>query len=1491
MKRMLINATQPEELRVAIVDGQKLFNLDIESPGREQKKANIYKGSITRVEPSLEAAFVDYGAERHGFLPLKEIARGYFSDEANKPGSKVNIKDALSEGREVIVQIDKEERGNKGAALTTFVSLAGRYLVLMPNNPRAGGVSRRIEGNDRSELRDAMSQLEIPENMGLIVRTAGVGKSVEELQWDLNYLTQLWTAIEQSAAERKAPFLIYQESDVIIRSIRDHLRTDIGEIVVDDRKMYEKAEAFIRQVMPHNLRKLRLYEDEVPLFTRYQIESQIESAFQREVRLPSGGSIVIDHTEALTSIDINSARATKGADIEETALNTNLEAADEIARQLRLRDLGGLFVIDFIDMTPARNQRDVENRLRDAMKQDRARVQLGRISRFGLMEMSRQRLRPSLGESSQLVCPRCKGQGTIRGVESLALSILRILEEEAMKENTERILAELPVDVATFLLNEKRNAIQGIEQRQRVIVLLIPNPHLETPDFRIERIRTQDAERLADEQPSYQLVTRVEERPLDLARAAEAVRTEEPAIKQTAPREPAPPPRRPEPQPPVHQPQIQTQPQPAQERQPESLLKRLWTTLFAPRHAEEPAVPAQAPQAEPSRRARPARPSPDQRQAEPRPAEARAPAARLGGGEPRESGRPGSGRQPSRREEPRREEPRREEARREEAPRRDETRREEPRRDEGRRDETRREETRRAEGRREAPRRDQSGRESGRRDEIRQEEPAREAGRREDARRDEAGREGARREETRREEPRRSESRRDESRRDESRREEPRRDEARREELRREEAQRDEFQPPATGDVIQGETVRREEGRRGDRGPEEPRRGGAFGPRPLLSPPAPRPPSPDTLTPPASAALEPSPTPTGPQDELTGGESVSEALGEDRRPSRRGGRGRGRRDGEGRRPEAVSPSPFIEDENLDFFDWDLIPAEPAPVPPVRGGRPAPDRQDQASSTPTPREATPPALDVTAAAPPETQPAPAPQPLEERTATPKATPVETLPTPVGVASEEALDRPPVTALDEPVISWDGQATALDEMELEVLIAGGEAEQEPTGRPRSRRRRGGRGRRGRGGSVETPASEEAEAIPAGVEAVRASIPTGIAAVGESAPAAIPADQGDAGMAVAERPAAPERVIPPLSPAMTQVPEAWTPPAPVTRQSRQIQATTDQVAETRELTPEVQITSEAREPVPAVPPVQVTNASEPLAPTIHEAHRAPEPAARARAESEPEELGPRAPTSPAALEPGPGAVKGLAEAMATAPAAQVSAEVLEPMPEIQAIPPTMVRPAPVVKSEKETPVAVSLVEPTPPPANVASPPPTTLAAPIPTAPEASPPTSARPPAASEAPKPATPSGGQRRRRTPAEPGTPRVKPGPAVRDTEEAIVAESTVAPRSTASAKGTLEGEGVTRTAGGEASPASAPERPANPAGDTVAKQPPKARAESRPTPDQPAAVLETPAPPKAREARTRGEKSSEAGGTKGSEKDRSPALAEPEAAPPLTQAEE
>ncbi len=567
MKRMLINATQPEELRVAIVDGQKLFNLDIESPGREQKKANIYKGTITRIEPSLEAAFVDYGSERHGFLPLKEVARGYLDQEAAKPGSRMSIKEVLRTGQEVVVQIDKEERGTKGAALTTFVSLAGRYLVLMPNNPRAGGVSRRIEGMERAELRDAMSQLQIPEGMGLIVRTAGVGKSVEELQWDLDYLIQLWNAIEQSASGRGAPFLIYQESDVIIRSIRDHLRTDIGEIVVDDRAVYEKAEQFIRQVMPHNLKKLRLYDDEVPLFTRYQIESQIESAFQRSVQLPSGGSIVIDHSEALTSIDINSARATKGADIEETAFNTNLEAADEIARQLRLRDLGGLFVIDFIDMTPARNQREVENRLRDALKQDRARVQLGRISRFGLLEMSRQRLRPSLGESSQLVCPRCRGQGSIRGVESLALSVLRIVEEEAMKESTERIMAQLPVDVATFLLNEKRRAILDIEQRQDVAVILLPNEHMDTPDYEIERVRTQDMGRLSKEQASYEMTTMPEGQAPGFPRTADAGRPEEPAVKQLAPTAQIPTP---------HREMVQTQ----SVKPPEGILRRLWTNLF-----------------------------------------------------------------------------------------------------------------------------------------------------------------------------------------------------------------------------------------------------------------------------------------------------------------------------------------------------------------------------------------------------------------------------------------------------------------------------------------------------------------------------------------------------------------------------------------------------------------------------------------------------------------------------------------------------------------------------------------------------------------------------------------------------------------------------------------------------------------------------------------------------------------------------------------------
>ncbi len=576
MKRMLINATQPEELRVATVDGQLLYNLDIESPGREQKKANIYKGIITRVEPSLEAAFVEYGADRHGFLPLKEIARAYFQPETTKTGSRVSIKDSVREGTEVVVQIDKEERGSKGAALTTFISLAGRYLVLMPNNPRAGGVSRRIEGQDRNELRDAMSQLAIPEDMGLIVRTAGVGKNVEELQWDLDYLLQLWKAIETSSQSRKAPFLIYQESDVIIRSIRDYLRADIGEIVIDDRAVYDRAENFILQVMPQNLKKLRLYEDEVPLFTRYQIESQIETAFQREVRLPSGGSIVIDHTEALTSIDINSARSTKGADIEETALNTNLEAADEIARQLRLRDLGGLLVIDFIDMTPPKNQRAVEDRLRDALKQDRARVQVARISRFGLLEMSRQRLRPSLGESSQQVCPRCKGQGTIRGVESLALSILRIVEEEAMKDNTQRVIAQLPVSVATFLLNEKRRAVFEIEQRQGTEVLLLPNEHLHTPDYRIERVRFQDATKPGELLSSYELTAfpePVSAPPKTDTRPVQSGRGEEPAVKDVKPSTPVP----------QRESVPLTSRKDVERAEPESLLKRIWTGLFMPR--------------------------------------------------------------------------------------------------------------------------------------------------------------------------------------------------------------------------------------------------------------------------------------------------------------------------------------------------------------------------------------------------------------------------------------------------------------------------------------------------------------------------------------------------------------------------------------------------------------------------------------------------------------------------------------------------------------------------------------------------------------------------------------------------------------------------------------------------------------------------------------------------------------------------------------------
>jgi ribonuclease E len=499
---MLINATQAEELRVALVDGQKLYDFDIEVPSKEQKKSNIYRGIITRVEPSLEAAFINYGAEKHGFLPFKEISPLYrqTQDGTETEGRRPAVKDMIREGQEILVQIEKEERGNKGAALTTYISLAGTYLVLMPNNPKAGGISRRIEGETRSDLREVMGSLDIPESMGLIVRTAGCGKNAEELQWDLNYLLQLWEAIDRSSNEQKAPFLVFQESNVIIRALRDHLRGNIDEILIDNEVSFRLVQDFLKQVMPHFLPKAKLYQDAVPLFNRYQIESQIEVAYCREVSLPSGGSLVIDHTEALTSIDINSARATKGSDIEETALNTNLEAADEIARQLRLRDLGGLFVIDFIDMLSNKNQRTVENHLRDALKIDRARIQTSRISRFGLLEMSRQRMRPSLGDSTQLPCPRCKGQGTIRNVESVALSVLRILEEEAMKKGTEKVIAHLPIECATFLLNEKRHAIELIEARLKVGIIILPSKHLETPAYDIERIKEKE---FAEEKPSY----------------------------------------------------------------------------------------------------------------------------------------------------------------------------------------------------------------------------------------------------------------------------------------------------------------------------------------------------------------------------------------------------------------------------------------------------------------------------------------------------------------------------------------------------------------------------------------------------------------------------------------------------------------------------------------------------------------------------------------------------------------------------------------------------------------------------------------------------------------------------------------------------------------------------------------------------------------------------------------------------------------------------
>jgi len=502
MKRMLFNATQQEELRVAIVDGQKLIDIDIETAGREQRKGNIYKGVITRIEPSLEACFVNYGEERHGFLPFKEVARAFFKDGVDVRNAR--IQDALHEGQELIVQVEKEERGNKGAALTTFISLAGRYLVLMPNNPRGGGVSRRIEGEDRQELRETMGQLQVPEGMSIIARTAGIGRAAEELQWDLNYLLQLWKAIDGAAGDNKAPLLIYLESSLVIRAIRDYFQPDIGEILIDTDEIYEQARAFMSVVMPDNMNRVKKYRDDVPLFSRFQIEHQIESAYSRMVMLPSGGAIVIDHTEALVSVDVNSARATKGADIEETALRTNLEAADEIARQLRLRDLGGLIVIDFIDMESGKAQKDVETRLKDALRHDRARVQMGKISRFGLMELSRQRLRPSLSEGSHITCPRCNGTGHIRDTESSALQVLRIIQEEAMKENTAAIHCQVPVEVAAFLLNEKRQEINLIELRFKVNVLLIPNKHLETPHYKLERLRHDDP-RLEESTASYRM--------------------------------------------------------------------------------------------------------------------------------------------------------------------------------------------------------------------------------------------------------------------------------------------------------------------------------------------------------------------------------------------------------------------------------------------------------------------------------------------------------------------------------------------------------------------------------------------------------------------------------------------------------------------------------------------------------------------------------------------------------------------------------------------------------------------------------------------------------------------------------------------------------------------------------------------------------------------------------------------------------------------------
>src|SRR5512135_84334 len=604
---MLFNATQQEELRVAIVEGQKLVDLDIESASREQRKSNIYKGVITRIEPSLEAAFVDYGEERHGFLPFKEVARSFFRSDVDVGRAK--IQEALREGQELIVQVEKDERGTKGAALTTFISLAGRYLVLMPNNPRGGGVSRRVEGEDRNELRDTLDQLKVPEGMSVIARTAAIGRSAEELEWDLNYLMQLWQAIEAAAGDRTPgpdgkyvakPFLIYLESSLVIRAIRDYFQPDVGEILIDTEEVYEQARAFMQTVMPGNVGKVKLYRDDVPLFSRFQIEHQIESAYARQVALPSGGSIVIDHTEALVAIDVNSARATKGHDIEETALRTNLEAADEAARQLRLRDLGGLIVVDFIDMESQRNQREVENRFREALRYDRARVQIGKISRFGLMELSRQRLQPSLEETAHINCPRCSGTGFIRGTESTALHVLRILQEESMKENTGAVHAQVPVDVASFLLNEKRSEIQKLEGRLKVNIVLVPNPHLETPHYKVQRLRHDELNQMEHVPASYELVEQPEEPKLG-GEAEPARERQEAVVKAITPAQPAP--MVPEPVAREHRPQAAQQ-APRPEAAP-SIISRIlgWFRLEqpAPAAAGAPAVAPEPGTREPRR--------------------------------------------------------------------------------------------------------------------------------------------------------------------------------------------------------------------------------------------------------------------------------------------------------------------------------------------------------------------------------------------------------------------------------------------------------------------------------------------------------------------------------------------------------------------------------------------------------------------------------------------------------------------------------------------------------------------------------------------------------------------------------------------------------------------------------------------------------------------------------------------------------------------------